>query len=533
MRSQWGEARESRLQRNRNLPASGAGADYRFHNEYHYYHIVEQARSMEAEDAVVGPSIRMARRNTVGPNGFSFDPKTESKRYNEQWWERFQEYCEDKDQCDVTGERTFTQQCGVAFGATLVSGDCLMVGVEEDGVVKLQAYESDQIKTPPGLRTNDPKSPKKVVLGVQMDRFRKREGYHIANRNTAAVDIVRDEDLRFIDLVHPNLNLQQAFHIYSATRFSQTRGVSCLYPAFGTADYFEDINFAKLVQSLAVSCIGFIEETPLDSETINRTPNSGTSDTDDPAAPYLGLRQRLMEELFPGFRLKTKPGHKIVPFSPNTPNPEFFMHAKMMLQIIGINIGIPLVMLLMDASETNFSGWRGAVQEAKEGFVDNQTMMIETFLRPFMRLWTAVEIAHGRLTPPKNVTNPYRHTWKGRAWPYIEPLKDANAQAFRMRNLLSSPRRVHMELSQEWETEVDDTVADNSYAILRAMKASAKLEEKAKELKLKNAAVPWQYLLSLPTLDRVSGTLSIDTSGEPKQVKPPGAKPAPSQGASK
>jgi hypothetical protein len=256
---------------------------------------------------------------------------------------------------------------------------------------------------------------------------------------------------------------------------------------------------------------------------------------------YLGMKQRIMEEIFPGARFKTKPGHKLQPFSPSVPNPEFFQHAKLMLQLIGAAIGLPLVMMLMDASETNFSGWRGAVEEAKEGFIDNQTMMIECFLRPFMRLWTAYEIAQGRLTPPKNVTNPYRHEWRGRAWPYIEPLKDANAQSYRMRNLLGSPRRIHMELSQDWETEVDHTVEDNSYAILAALKEKKKLEDKAKVIGLKKVDIPWQYLLSLPTLDRVSGTMTIDpSSGDATAAKPPaggqpGAPPAkkPAQGAPK
>jgi lambda family phage portal protein len=533
--SQWGDSRESRLHRDRNLPSTGADADYRWRHDSAFYRQVEQARDMQNEDAVIGPSIRMSRRNVVGPNGFSLDPQTESKRFNQQVWERFTEYSNDKRECDVMGHRTFAQMCGLIYSQATVDGDIFPVGVESDGRIKLQIWEADQIRTPSNKRNNDANAKERVVLGVEINEFRQRMKIYAATR-TGLTGTARDEDIAPIDVLHPRLGIEQVFHVYSPSRSSQTRGASALYPAFSVADYFEDINFAKLVQSFVCSCIGFVEEVPKDDDEIERDkPTTDTTDAEDPAA-YLGLRDRIMEEIFPGARFKTKPGRKLVPFSPSTPNPEFFQHAKLMLQLIGINLGLPLVMLLMDASETNFSGWRGAVEEAKNGFIDNQTMMICCLLRPFYRLWLATEIARGRITPPANVSNPFRHEWRGRAWPYIEPLKDANAQSYRMRNLLGSPRRIHMEMSQDWETEIDHTVEDNSYAIFAALKEADRLTKRCKSrgIDIPGDVLPWQYFLSLPTLDRVSGSMVIDPSGGGDAIpaKPPAKKP-PAQGAVK
>lgn len=529
--AEWGDSREQRLQRDRHLPTGGAADDQRWSTDERFYKTVEQARSMQREDAVIGPSVRMARRNTVGPKGFDLDMQTESKRFNDQVWNRFQEYANDPSECDLSRRHTFAQKSGLYFSQAIVCGDILAVGVDDDGRIKLQEWEAHQIRTPTSRRyepLDAASTANRIRLGVELDQYRTPVAYHVAKTFSMA-GVARDEDMSRIEAIHPGLGIPQAFHVYNAYRVSQSRGVSALYPAFGVADYFEDINFAKLVQHLIVSCIGFVETSaPETGETINRTqPSPG--DPNDPMAMYRDMRDRMMRKLYPGAHFKAPPGGDLKPFSPTVPNPEFFQHVKLMLQLIGINLGLPLVMLLMDASETNFSGWRGAVDEAHEGFLDNQQMMAECFLRPFLKLWLAVEIRRGRLTPPKTVTDPFAHVWRGRAWGYIEPLKDANASSYRMRNLLASPRRVHGELSQEWETEVDHTVKDNAYAILQAMKAAQKLNDKAKEIGLKNVEIPWQYLLSLPTLDRVSGTMTIDAaSGDPKPAKaPPAAKPKP------
>jgi capsid protein len=263
--AQWGDARESRMVRDRHTPPTGADADYRWLGESRYYRVVEQARSMQDEDAVIGPALKMSRRKTVGPNGFSFDPQTESKRYNQQWWERFNEYSQDKSQCDVKGHRTFAQMCGLLYSQALTCGDILAVGVEDANQIKIQAWEADQIRTPSTKRNNDVAATTRTVLGVEMNRIGERLSYYVATR-FGLTGTARDQDIKPIQVKHPGLGLDQAWHIYNAYRFSQTRGVTALYSAFPTADYFEDINFAKLVQSLVCSCIGFVEEVPRTAE---------------------------------------------------------------------------------------------------------------------------------------------------------------------------------------------------------------------------------------------------------------------------
>src|SRR5690606_12224239 len=93
-----------------------------------------------------------------------------------------------------------------------------------------------------------------------------------------------------------------------------------------------------------------------------------------------GVRQ--VEGVSPGMEVIGAPGEELQGFSPNVPNAEYFHQVKLILQIIGVNFGLPLCLVLMDGSETNFSGWRGAVDEARKGFVADQQNLMRRLHRP-------------------------------------------------------------------------------------------------------------------------------------------------------
>ena len=107
---------------------------------------------------------------------------------------------------------------------------------------------------------------------------------------------------------------------------------------------------------------------------------------------------------------------------------------RLILTLIGINLGLPLVMVLMDASETNFSGWRGAVDQARLGFRQNQKRLINRFHKPVylwkVRQWMAEDAALRRAAARSDV-NIFAHRWNPPTWPYIQPLQDATADLLR------------------------------------------------------------------------------------------------------
>ncbi len=186
--------------------------------------------------------------------------------------------------------------------------------------------------------------------------------------------------------------------------------------------------------------------------------------------------------------------------TPAVPNNEFFSHVKLILTLIGNNIGLPLVMVMMDASETNFSGYRAAVEDARKGFRRNQRWMAEQFHQNVyawkLRQWLA-EDATLRSWESKLGNKFFAHRWNSPTWQYIEPLKDAQADLLRVRNALISPRRMHAENGCEWDDIAEEIVADNVKAIGLARTAAKQLNSQFPD----EDPVHWREVISLPTPD--------------------------------
>jgi hypothetical protein len=150
----------------------------------------------------------------------------------------------------------------------------------------------------------------------------------------------------------------------------------------------------------------------------------------------------------------------------------------------------------MDGSETNFSGWRGAVDEARKGFVADQLNLVRRLHKPAYEWWLSNLIESDskiRNWSEKSKIKIYGHNWNLPTWSYIEPVADAEGDATQLRNALTSPRRLHNARGGDWEETADEIVEDNFYAIDKAAK-------KAEEFNKANPTSPpinWRDLMPL------------------------------------
>jgi capsid protein len=210
-------------------------------------------------------------------------------------------------------------------------------------------------------------------------------------------------------------------------------------------------------------------------------------------------------------RVTSRPGSKLTGFSPNIPNPEFFPHAMLLLTFIAINLDLPVQVLLLDAKQTNFSGWRGAMDQARLRFRDIQRWFASWFHNE-VYAWKlrqrAAEEPAVRSVVARLGAAAFLNRWNFPRWPYIEPMTDAAADLLRQRNLLAAPRMVAAERGYDFDDIYRQTIDDNA-AVIRAAKA------KAKELNAEDSGevpIDWRELLALPTPDRVSLNVSQSTT---------------------
>ena len=478
IRADYDATRYSRFVRRRTgVAPMGAGADYHFRTEKEYYDLIEQARDMDRNDGLVG-ILADRRVDNIVQSGFTLDPKTGDKGLDNALWQWWEDLSTDPDQCDVTGECTWKEIERQACRSESIDGDIIITGTE-DGTFQL--LESHLIRTK--SKTDD------TFLGVTTDAVGRRLQYHVADElsqfgqfgDVTPVD-VRNED-----------GIRQVFHVFNPKRANVTRGVTQLAPVFSLSGMLEDINFAKLVQQQVVSCFAVFRKMAAGGNRLPSADGYGDAKTETTAA---GSRQ--LEGVSPGMEVIGQPGEELQGFSPNVPNSEYFQQVKLILQIIGVNFGLPLCLVLMDGSETNFSGWRGAVDEARKGFIADQMNLVRRLNRPayIWRLWYELQQKGSQFKKSfsKLQQGIFRHNWNLPTWSYIEPVADAQGDAEQLKNALTSPRRLHAARGKDWEEIAEESIADNAFAIQKAQTQAAAINAEFSN----GPQITWRDLIALP-----------------------------------
>lgn len=488
LRADYEMSRENRFIRRRlGLAPRGGSADYHYRVESYYYNDIEKARDMDRNDSIVGQTIDRAVANEV-QDGFTLDPQTGDKGLDTELYYLWQEFADNPELCDMGGEYTWHDYETHASRSQKLDGDCVVIGLDSG---HLQFFEAHEIQT---------KTTKEnTFLGVEIGKYGRHERYWILQDGDTPTDRKQDEDC--VDVRNSD-GVRQAFHIYNAKRMNQTRGVTSLAPIFSLAGMFEDIQFAKLVQQQVVSCFAiFREQTASNFAPLPGTPGygSGTIETSASGTRYI-------ENIAPGMEIIGKPGEKLQGFSPNVPNAEYFTHVKLMLQMIGVNLGLPLCLVLMDGSETNFSGWRGAVDEARKGFRSNQRNLVNRLHKPVYEWKLSQWIAKDpfiRKQASSLGARFCRHKWNAPKWSYIDPVGDAQGDQLRLQNGLTSPRRLHAERGAEWEEIADEIIEDMAYAISRAKQMATEINNKFQD----GQPVQWRELINLPMPQGIQMTM--------------------------
>ena len=476
IRADYDMTKASRFVRRRTgVSPQGSGFDYHFRTENKYYEAIEQARDMDRNDALVG-ILADRRVDNIVQGGFTLDPKTGDKKLDIDLYERWVAESDDPDLCDIAGESTWQEMERQCVRSESIDGDIVVVGTEGG---QFQLLESHSIQTK--------STQENTFLGVTTDVHKKRTHYWVLDELNQFGTKGESHPLE----VRDSSGMRQLFHVYNPRRVAQTRGVTQLAPIFSYSGMLEDINFAKLVQQQVVSCFAIFRKMAAGSD-----PLPGVDGLyGNPSTERTSNGTRQIEGVSPGMEIVGQPGEELQGFSPNVPNSEYFQQVRLIMQVIGVNFGLPLCLVLMDGSETNFSGWRGAVDEARKGFIADQQNLVRRLHRPAYR-WKVAKWLEDDATLRKAAmkVDVFAHNWNLPTWSYIEPVADAEGDATQLKYALTSPRRMHAARGKDWEEIAEEISADNIYAIDLATKAAKKFNADNPD----QPALSWRDLMPLP-----------------------------------
>jgi capsid protein len=466
--AQYQSAQDSRLKRRRQTPSQGAPGDYHLRGN-DYLKIMEYARAMDRDDAILPSILDRAEINTV-QDGFGLDFDTGDIGLDEELLGGWKEWAGNEDLCDVSGEMKFSDMESLAYRQSNVDGDIWALLLDSQ---QIQWFEADRLRTPSGMENRN------IIQGVELDNERKlinvwltkavvgTQAYNFSQSDMNMVPI-RDDD-----------GLRRFLQIYAGPkRLTMTRGMSVYQRLFELATMHDDTQFAALLKQQLQNAVVFTEK--LKEGDYAPPTRLGDDEEDDKVVDADGITTTEVQGMGPAVAVTTRNGRELVPSRNTAPGPDYDRHIRMILTILGVNLGMPLVLSLMDAKETNFSGWRGAFDQAKMGFIRNQNRLISRLHDPVLR-WhlsdrqeksTRLAAMMLRVVDKAKAAGRQWYKWHRPSFPYVNPMEDAGASLILVANGLEAPSTNMAKNGQDHDREVTRGIDDRLYAMNKAAKAA-------------------------------------------------------------
>lgn len=477
----------------RGVGGVGTSGDYHFRNESSWLYTIEYARDLDRNDCVAGMCIDRLIDAVLQDTGMRPDPDTGDENADQRLKQYWKDFAEDEDLCDSAGEMTFAEMERAVLRATLVDGDIMAIATDTGAIELMEAH-----------RCRTPRDGKNVSLGIEFDRQRRRQRYNFTREDMGIAQSLRkNAEMAVVD-ARDSLGHRQVFHVFNPDRTSQTRGISVFRRTADMLGMHDDIQFANLVRQQIASCFAVIRSKktpgPLSGAQYGEQTTTSTS-----------THSRTTENISPGMEISSEPGESIEGFSPNIPNPQFFEHAQLILKIVAANLGLPLHAVLLDASQTNFSGWRGAHDQAKNGYKRIQRWLVGRFHRRVyqwkVRQWLQTD-SELRTWSEQSDVRILRHRWQRPSWAYIQPLQDAAAHIAQTRGGLTTMRQVHAEQGKDFDEVTREATRDNAAWYRLARDVARQINAEATE---DSERVSWREMLALPLHEGLTLSMALNT----------------------
>lgn len=412
-------------------------------------------------DNVVGTGMRPQARIDAEALGIPKETAELVAASAEAAWDRAAPYLDVGMRTDAYGLQRIVAQALIADGESFALPR--MVSEPNRPVeTAVDVIEGDRVDTPPGVVGDNLRN------GIVLGKRRQPVAYWIADEHpgdvwlsTAAAKEIKWRKVRTFD----EFGRRNVIHVYRVERPGQTRGRPLLAPVMDEIAEFGRYTEAERVAARAAACITYIV-TAADPWL---TANAGATETDPDG--------RRIEELVPGTIPYLGPGQSIVPFNPQRPGNTFEPYVYAMLRQIGAGIGLPLELVLLDFSKTNYSSARSAILEARRFFTQMQRLVIDRLCQP---LWDAVlEEAWltGRLP---GVADFYgmrdlwtRCDWIAPGWGWVDPVKEIQASRDAIDGNLSTLAEECAAQGRDWQAVMRQRKREQDYAAAIGLQAAA------------------------------------------------------------
>ena len=214
-------------------------------------------------------------------------------------------------------------------------------------------------------------------------------------------------------------------------------------------------------------------------------------------------------------------GEEIKGMERTAPSSTFSDTLNMFFRLLGLPLGLPLELTLLDWTRSNYSQSRAVLEQAKVSFLEWQSLLEDGFYRRVYEWWVGRQVAAGRVESRPDLL---AHEWIKPSFPWIDQLAEAQAHGEKVDRGFSTFGGVCKTLNSDRET----VVAQLERETVEAIKAAERVKAET------GVDVPWQpFAGKKPPATAAQPGPGASTAPAPKPAaKPAGPAPVPSDGGS-
>lgn len=407
----------------------------------------ERAREMDRNNLFVASIMDRITEAVLG-TGLNIQINSGNKRWDDKAEKNFNDFWNKRP--EVRGIFEGQEVERLVMRSLEIDGDILIV-LTKDGLV--QVIEADRIRTP-----NEHEKNPNIYQGVEVDSVGKPIRFYVMPYEDGVGMVRKDNNYNTFDA-------RYCIFLAKRKRISQTRGVTSLAPCM---DLFEDIDAfmeASIIQQkISAAHVMAIEQkggaSVLDGATTEATDSLGNT---------------YQEENFrPGQILYLDIGESAKILGPSQTGQQFGPFITQLIRFAGLCFGLPLEVVSLDFSKTNYSSARAAILVSHKAMAQKHKSFVRQFMEPIVRWKTENDIRKGILNAP---TKGYTISATPPKMISVDPLKETKADREKINGGLSTLRDIVSSNGQDW-TEM---MKQREYEIIEASKVAKNLVKQTGE----------------------------------------------------
>ncbi len=430
-----------------------------------------RARDLRLNNPFAKKFAAMVSQNIIGTAGILLQAKVRgingkdtaqstliNKRIEEEWkrWSRHGRPTADGRMSFIGVQRLAIQTCAIE-GESLVK---YVYGRQFNATgLALQLLDNDQLDDTL-MMSGDNGS--EIRMGVEVDQYRRPQAYHLWNGHPA--DIVYSRD----DRARTRIAAEHIIHTAIWERPGQTRGYTwmsaAILPLNQQGRYEEAVIVAArfsaakiaVIESAVAEGYDFSQDDDGDEGNPPGTASGTPAPLPDNSAPIGGET---------GDAWELPAGKHATLIDPRFPTANHKDFMKTMLRSVATGLLTSYPSLANDLEGVNFSSIRAGLLDERDSWRVLQQWFIESFLQPVFEKWLRMALLTvlSDIAPFFSMDMAEQMTWRARGWPWVDPMKDAQATILNLGNGLTTYARELANLGLDFEETMIERAAEQKF----------------------------------------------------------------------